>query len=186
MDIAGIRRLVETHMPYAVESGNINSMIAIAVAESDGNPDAMNPDSTATGLLQIMYSVWARDPDARKLITDRNSLKDPVTNVKVGDIVLRKQGLRAWSTYGGTRYNEIMTKLGGDMPESQTQNAGLMPDLGAVGDSITSAFSTLMWTITGISLLIVGLVILARNQMVNIVPQGKALTALKAVKGAAK
>src|SRR5690554_2278533 len=48
------RPLVEAHFP----TDAVDRMLCLMWHESRGNPSARNPNSTATGLLQVMHSVW--------------------------------------------------------------------------------------------------------------------------------
>jgi hypothetical protein len=100
-------------------------MAAIAMAESSGNSDAMNPNSTATGLWQIMHSVWVKDPDASKLFKTRDDLKNPRINAQVARIVYNKQGYSAWTVYTSGKYRKFM-----DNTPVDTRNIG--DDIGAI------------------------------------------------------
>lgn len=100
-------------------------MAAIAMAESSGNSDSMNPNSTATGLWQIMYSVWVKDPDASKLFKTRDDLKNPRINAQVARIVYNKSGYAAWKVYTSGAYRKFM-----DNTPVDTRNIG--DDIGAI------------------------------------------------------
>lgn len=167
-------------------------MAAIALAESSGNPDAKNKVSTATGLWQIMWSVWKNDPDMKAIgVTDRNSLTDPGRNAKAMAIVLRKQGYDAWEVYNTGAYKKFIPGADFSIPE------------GSLAGQAIDRFSPVAWLNpvmewtkqalgqVGIGLLagvfiILGVVILLRNTAakaaVNVVAGG----AGKAVKAVAK
>jgi soluble lytic murein transglycosylase-like protein len=62
--------------------------------ESGGEPEADDPRSTASGLFQILGSLWA--PHYGVSTTD---LYDPETNVRLAADIWRQSGWWAWSPY---------------------------------------------------------------------------------------
>lgn len=69
---------------------DVNRALCIMVAESGGNPNAVNPSSGAAGLFQVMPFWW------NKFGGDRFN---PETNVRVAAKILGLQGWNAWSPY---------------------------------------------------------------------------------------
>lgn len=70
---------------------NVDTMLCLMAKESGGNPNAKNPRSSATGLFQIMASVWGPEYPG--------NLYDPAHNVYVARQVWARQGYGAWSPY---------------------------------------------------------------------------------------
>lgn len=78
-------------------------MSAIGIAESSGNPRAVNPGNPpgkefSVGLWQINMKAHGT-----KYGTEEQ-LKDPVTNAKAALDIFRRQGFRAWGAYTDGRY----------------------------------------------------------------------------------
>jgi hypothetical protein len=66
----------------------------IMVCESGGNPHARNPRSTATGLMQIMASIWGEH-----FGLSRADLESPELNLWVAREVYEIQGWNAWTCW---------------------------------------------------------------------------------------
>lgn len=104
----------------------IVTMAAIGLAESSGNPAALNNTSReySVGLWQINLNAHPE--------YNATALKDPVTNARAALAVYNKQGLRAWGAYTDGRYRKRI-------PESQ---AAYQPGASPVTPTATSADST--------------------------------------------
>jgi hypothetical protein len=74
-------------------------MAAIALAESNGDPNAVNPESGATGFWQI-------HPGGAQY-------KDPLTNARTAVAKYRSQGLGAWEAYTNGAYKRYLPASGG-------------------------------------------------------------------------
>jgi hypothetical protein len=72
----------------------IGTALCIMDHESGGDPDAANPRSTASGLFQILGSLWAPHFDVRT-----EDLYEPVTNIRLASQIWDLQGWSAWSPY---------------------------------------------------------------------------------------
>lgn len=133
---------------YAYDAGfrgkALTDAIAIALAESRGNPRAHNPvGEDSRGLWQInvnQSTSWGRDRLARY-----GNLYDPATNAKAAfDISSKGTNFRPWTTYAGTTesgrnnsHSKFMTEahraasgvLGGYTPSSSplSSNQGSSP-----------------------------------------------------------
>lgn len=92
-DVEEWRPLVNGHFsdlgPEAVEM-----MMRIIACESGGNPHARNPHSSATGLAQIMWSVWG---DYYGF--SRADLEIPELNLWTARQVYDQQGWYAWTCW---------------------------------------------------------------------------------------
>lgn len=74
---------------------DVDRALCLMHYESRGNPNAKNPDSTATGLLQVMHSVWAETFG----VTDRDEWTDPELNIYAASRIKAIQGWTAWAPY---------------------------------------------------------------------------------------
>ncbi|HEX6219853.1 MAG TPA: transglycosylase SLT domain-containing protein [Acidimicrobiia bacterium] len=84
------RPLVEEHFP----AEEVEVAICIIGHESGGNPEADNPRSSATGLFQVLSSLWG---DHYGVTHDQ--LLDPEQNTRVARSIWGESGWRAWSAY---------------------------------------------------------------------------------------
>lgn len=93
--------------------GEIAIATAIAMAESDGNPNAHN-NNAATG--DDSYGLWQINmlgslAAPRRLafgITSNEQLFDPMTNAKAARHVRMTQGWTAWSVYNGAAFRNAL------------------------------------------------------------------------------
>lgn len=84
------RPLVEDHFPPK----EVELALCIISHESAGDPDADNPRSSATGLFQILSSLWGDHYDVTY-----DQLLDPDLNTRLARDIWDKSGWRAWSAY---------------------------------------------------------------------------------------
>jgi hypothetical protein len=131
-------------------------MAAIALAESSGNPNAMNKTDnsgkqTSWGLWQISNGTHAQPV---------NNILDPDINAQQAVKKLSSQGLKAWGVYTSGAYKKYYK--GGvpadtSMPSGSTTvvgganatQAGLSGDLGAaIGQGFAQAFLAVLQPIT--------------------------------------
>jgi soluble lytic murein transglycosylase-like protein len=84
------RPLVSEHFPQE----EVDTAMCIIRHESGGDPAAENPRSTATGLFQILESLWG--PHYGVSPTE---LHEPETNVTLARDIWENQGWVAWSPY---------------------------------------------------------------------------------------
>lgn len=85
------RSLVAAHF----RAEDVDRALCLMGYESAGNPTAQNPKSTATGLFQIMHSVWADTFG----VVERSEWHDPVLNVRAASVIRDVQGWTAWAPY---------------------------------------------------------------------------------------
>ena len=88
-------------------------MAAIALAESGGNPTALNAnDTNGQGGTQSSYGLWQISNGTHSAPSANWS--DPVTNAQLAVQKLSSQGLGAWGTFNTGRYmNYMPTSLTG-------------------------------------------------------------------------
>lgn len=84
------RPLVAEHFP----PNEVDNALCIIRLESSGDPRADNPRSTATGLFQILASLWG--PHYGVTTTE---LREPHTNVRLAADIWEEYGWSAWSPY---------------------------------------------------------------------------------------
>lgn len=84
------RPLVAEHFP----DDEVDTALCIIRHESAGDPQADNPRSTATGLFQILESLWGPHFDV-----STTDLLEPRTNIDLASDIWKKQGWGAWSPY---------------------------------------------------------------------------------------
>lgn len=69
----------------------IDDVLCVMAGESGGNTHARNPRSTATGLMQVMASIWGPE-----FGFSRAELEVPEHNLYVARQILDRQGWDAW------------------------------------------------------------------------------------------
>ena len=100
-----IASLVRTH--WAIDAKAVPTVVAIALAESGGDSDAVNTanknGTTDWGLFQINDVNWRKDdPRAVRL--------DPPENTKRAYDVYKRQGLKAWVAYNVGAHEKFMDR----------------------------------------------------------------------------
>lgn len=84
------RPIVSEHFPI----GEVDTALCIIRHESAGDPGANNPRSTATGLFQILESLWGPHYGVSTA-----ELHEPKTNVRLASDIWKNYGWTAWSPY---------------------------------------------------------------------------------------
>jgi hypothetical protein len=84
------RPLVSLYFP----PDEVETALCIMGHESNGDPDADNPTSSARGLFQVLGSLWAPHYGVA-----RADLYDPIINTRIAVDIWRDYGWRAWSPY---------------------------------------------------------------------------------------
>jgi hypothetical protein len=201
--------LVDLAKDAAVRAGynwNFNEgpglMAAIALAESGGNTQAHNakPPDDSYGLWQINM-INKLGPERRKAfkIKSNDELFDPKKNADAMIIILRQQGLKAWSTYSNGSYKKFShgkidpgTNPDQNLDGKTDQDNGLFGINGAIRDgvgAITKTAETFALNFGAIVLagllLVLGVVILLRSPVSSVVskatPIGKIASTAKKV-----
>lgn len=192
MTVLSPRQIATLAANAGFPKSTIPLVVGIALAESGGNPDAINNHnangSVDHGLMQI-NSVHSD-------LLSKYNWRDPAQNMKMAYLIYKQAGdkFTPWSTYnsGAAQAHEVPIKGYAKVPPSSAnspavENTGL-PGLGGITDSLSSIshfFSVVtnpeLWKRIGygsaaIVIIILGFLILARK------PIGKAATV--AAKGA--
>lgn len=151
----------------------VDTAVAIAFAESGGNPNAHNTKGKddSYGLWQINMK-GDLGPSRRKdfgLKAD-SDLLDPQTNARVAFGIYKRSGFNPWTTYTSNDYKKHLTDTGGSGGSAATGNTaaastgtGLLGGINALGETLFKSFANIAGIIVAVVLLILGVVLLARN-----------------------
>lgn len=117
--IGGAKLTATQIAAYAVAAGftddDLITAIAIALAESGGDPNAYNPETAAgTPSGQGSYGLWQIYRKAHPEFDSWN-LNDPATNARAAFSVYSAAGgnFTPWSTYTGNAYEAFLPAAGG-------------------------------------------------------------------------
>jgi hypothetical protein len=187
------------------QGADLRMAVAVAFAESGGNPNARNLSSRedSRGLWQI--NVRAHPEFAS------SNLYDPATNARAARAVLRKQGWRAWSVYTNGRAALLLPGVTAAIAQMDLGNAiaGTIVDQSNEGGVINTAVETgsaivsvgelaakagtwinnprnwmrVIYVMLGGALVIGALVVVAAPVATNVVPAGKVLKTAKKLAG---
>jgi hypothetical protein len=194
---------------YASSAGftgdNVKIAVAVAMAESGGNPKAHNPvpPDNSYGLWQINM-LGSMGPARRKQFNLKSNadLFDPAINAKAA-FAISSGGTnwKPWSTYTNGAYKKYLDgSVSTTGNGSSTSQAGFFDDAMDVADSIGDGVDILKdfanwitnpqsWVkiaygVGGVILVAIGLSLVARTpvnnaakQVINAVPQGKTIKA---------
>ncbi len=168
---------------------NIKIAVAVARAESGGDPKAHNakPPDDSYGLWQINM-LGSLGPDRRKRfnLKSNSSLYDPATNARAAFGIWKQSGWGAWTTYTRGTYKKYLngnvtvpesTPAGNTPPASAPPVLGIAGAVNAFGDTIFKAGSNLAGILVAIALVVIGAVFLLRNAL----PVGKVAKVVKGV-----
>jgi hypothetical protein len=110
-----------------LDDNQASIMTAIALAESGGNTDSHNPipPDDSYGLWQINM-LGSMGTSRRKALglPSNSALYDPSTNAVAMKYIYSRQGYKAWSTYGGPKYQLFISKAKAAKPDSSMLTQG--------------------------------------------------------------
>lgn len=89
-DVERWRPLVSLYFP----PDEVETALCIVGHESNGDPEADNPTSSARGLFQVLGSLWAPHYGI-----SRTDLYDPFINTRIAIDIWENYGWGAWSPY---------------------------------------------------------------------------------------
>lgn len=182
---------------YAADAGftgnDIHIASAVAMAESGGNTNDHNttPPDNSYGLWQINM-LGTLGPSRRKQfgISSNDQLFDPRINAQAAHSVWKDSGWSAWTTYTTTdkkrTYQRFMAGSSSASDSSTSSgdgsnSSGITGAITNIGENLFKAASNLTGIIVAVVLLILGILLLARNQVGKVVPAGKIGKVVKAV-----
>lgn len=119
----------------------IPTMTAIGMAESSGNPHAVN-DGKKMGTNEYSVGLWQVNRKAHPQY-DEQWLKDPVNNAKAALDIYKKQGLKAWGAYTDGRYKKYLNGNVANtvIPQSYAPEVADVPQVSVnVGDVVPTAY----------------------------------------------
>jgi cell wall-associated NlpC family hydrolase len=102
------------------------TMVAVCKAESGFVVEAKNKSSSASGLLQILWSVH-RQYDQRRLLSDAEY------NISAGYDIYKSQGKRAWTAYSSGAYQKYVNEARQGVAQAASVNGN--PAIPASSDS---------------------------------------------------
>lgn len=175
-------------------SGNdVNIAVAVALAESGGNPRAHNPTppDDSYGLWQINM-LGSMGPDRRKRygLSSNEDLYQPATNARVAYGIWQGSGWKAWTTYTRGTYKRFMGSdadtPSGSTPDTQPDvpsGIGISDSIArganAVSSSLFKGIANVSGILLAIALIVVGVLILGREQVAKVIPAGAVKKVLK-------
>lgn len=123
-------------------------MTAIALAESGGRTDAINPGRGAGGRPTNEYSVglWQINTLVHKKFS-RSQLTDPNINASEAVRIYKMQGLRAWGAYTDGRYRQYVSAAGASpsqLPANVSPSSPTIAGLGTTGLILAGLFVFLL------------------------------------------
>jgi len=156
---------------YAMQAGfsptEAKIAASIALAESGGNPAAVNPKSGATGLWQLMPSNIAR--------FHVGNAKDPAANARGAYAVYKAQGWSAWTTYGGTAQKKFFaTGEGPTLGDKVPVLGAISSTTDAIGNFVQLLTSPDLWKRLGLGLL--GALMVIGGILIMVTGDAKAIT----------
>ena len=174
-------------------------MGAIGMAESSGNPTAVNSSSGAVGLWQINQPVWVKTYPGWTSVYLMNTWN----NAKAAKVVYDKQGLKAWTAYTNGAYKQFYTgeeTATGYVPGIVTlpadiANSAIKPISDVTGAAVTAATAVekgaawittpsnwvrVLYFVGGTALLLAGVAYIGKGTVINSVG-GQVVKAVKPV-----
>lgn len=170
-------------------TGNdVNIAVAVALAESGGNPRAYNGAGrdNSYGLWQINM-IGSLGPARRKQfgLTSNDQLYDPATNARAAFAIKKGSGWSAWTTYTSGKYKRHMSGTGtiGNAPSdaSATANATPATDGGIVTGGLNALGNTLFRSAANFGGILVAVVLIAASIIILAMQSKVGKTAVKTV-----
>jgi hypothetical protein len=161
---------------YARSAGftgdDVGIAVAVAMAESGGNPDAHNtkPPDNSYGLWQInMYGNLGPARRAQFHLASNDALFSPAINARAARGVFQSQGWNGWTTYTTGAYKKFMDKSIGTTVKDGILDAtgvsSIAESVNSLGKNIFNGIASITGVIVAIALLGIGFLILARNKL---------------------
>lgn len=186
------------------KGNDLDIAVAVALAESGGNPDAFNGKGKdeSYGLWQInMYGDLKKDrlhKFEKFNVFQPMDLLIPRANASAAYEIFRGSGWGAWTTYTSGAYKQFLNGGGTPVPGASHNNnitdaldatknvvAGPLDNVtnafNAFGSTFFKATSNLTGVIVALVLIVLGILLLARGAVANVLPAGKALKIARAV-----
>ena len=200
LTVSEITALIRKHFP-PLSDAELKAMVAIALAESSGNPSAIGPKNkngtTDYGLFQVNSIHWGNTAVADRLDPDKNTAKAAE--------VYRKQGKNAWvahkngkaagklvqvekewvggeaigvATGSALTIGGAMGGLAGAGPTAIAKaldpGAAILNGLNSFNETLAKFFNSFALWVIAVVLIILGIVILLRKPVAAVAFGGKA------------
>lgn len=162
--------------------------VAVALAESGGETTSHNatPPDNSYGLWQINM-LGSMGPDRRRAlnIPNNEALYDPATNARAARMVWKTQGWGGWTTFTRGTYKKFLQPGDADAPAAATPEApaggdtsinplnGISDSVNAFGRTIVKATENVAAVALAIALLVLGVVVLAREPLAKVLKKVK-------------
>jgi hypothetical protein len=173
---------------------DLDIAVAVAFAESGGNPRSHNgtPPDNSYGLMQInMLGGMGPERRAKFNLKSNEDLYDPATNMRVARGIFKGSGWKAWTTYTRGTYKKYMSDTGDAATEGVTTSTatatpsnpinGIGDSINAFGATLFKGFANFGGIAVAIALLVLGIVLLMRGTVSNLLPTGKVAKVAKGV-----
>lgn len=108
------------------------TMAAIGLAESGGNPNALNPNDN--GGKQSSFGIWQISNGTHAAPSP--TWNNPATNASLAVAKYKSQGLGAWGTYTSGLYKKFMN--GAAVPSDASQSGGSAGSAGSSGCAVST------------------------------------------------
>lgn len=165
---------------------DVDIAAAVAMAESGGNSRSYNPvgRDDSYGLWQINMK-GSLGPDRRKKfgISSNAALFEPAVNARAAKMIKDDSGWAAWTTYTRGTYKKFLKPGIAASPTDTTDTAasaddgslvgGIKASVNALGENIFKTGANIGGIFVALVLIVLGIVLLARKQVANVVPMGK-------------
>ncbi len=156
---------------------DLNIAVAVALAESGGNPRAYNGvgRDNSYGLWQINM-IGSLGPARRKQfgLSSNDQLYDPATNARAAYAIKKGSGWSAWTTYTSGKYKQHMSGGGtiGDAPSdtsaTPTTDGGIVTGgLNALGNTLFRSAANFGGVLVAVVLIAASIIILAMQSKVG-------------------
>ena len=199
---AGSNTLTEAQIAsVAAKAGftgnDLKIAVAVAKAESGGNANAHNGNAAtgddSYGLWQINYYGSLKD-SRTKAFGPGPGLLDPQKNANAAYQIFKQSGWGAWSTYKRGDYKQYMSSstldnavkgaLTGALPTvAHDAVSAIDPGsaINSIGSNLIKVGDNIGGIVVAVALVSLGVILLARRQVGNLLPANRAIKTLKRV-----
>lgn len=147
-----MERLASLVRQAGFPEAEVPRMVAVAMAESGGNPRAHNPNAAtgdnSYGLLQVNMLGQMGDERRRAFgLNSNEDLFDPLTNLKAARRIYESQGIGAWGAWtngSASKYLEAARKAAGSPASAAGAFDGGSPGTGGGGTAGDAASGALL------------------------------------------
>ncbi len=180
---------IKGHAAAAGFTGSdLNIAVAVALAESGGNPSAHNPTppDDSYGLWQINM-LGGMGPERRKKynLKANTDLYDPATNARVARGIFKGSGWKAWTTYTRGTYKKFMDEASSASGTVSGTDSGSAPtpvaatDGGIVTGGLNSLGANIFNAVQNVGGIAIGIVLIAAAVLILVMQSKLGKTVVK-------